>query len=146
MVNPFKEVNWKPDNAEKRTFGKSLIIGFPIIAVIFLLVLRAKNGEWQTDFPIKLAACGAGAGVLFILIPQIATPVYVVWYCLACCIGLVIGNVLLGIVFYVLVGGLGLFMRLIGRDTMGRRFDRSASTYWRDAKQPTDPKRYFSQF
>lgn len=46
MVNPFKEVNWKPDTAEKCTFGKSLIVGFPILALIFLVVVRVKTGVW----------------------------------------------------------------------------------------------------
>ncbi|MFT4691551.1 MAG: hypothetical protein ACI9OD_003776 [Limisphaerales bacterium] len=146
MVNPFKEVNWKPDNAEKRTFGKSMVIGFPILAIVFLLILRAKNGVWETGFPIQLAAYGAGAGVLFMLIPQIASPFYVVWYSLACCIGLVVGNVLLGFVFYVMFAGIGMVMRLFGRDAMQKRFDRNAETYWRDANQPTDPKRYYRQF
>jgi len=146
MVNPFKEVNWHPDNAEKRTFGKSLVIGFPILAIVFLLVLRVKTGAWETGFPLKLAGYGAAVGVLFMLIPQIATPVYVVWYSLACCIGLVVGNILLGMVFYIMVGGVGLFMRMIGRDTMHKKLDRDAKTYWQDAKQPTGPKRYFNQF
>ena len=146
MVNPFKEVNWRPDTAEKRTFGKSLVIGFPILAIVFLGLLRLRTGGWEADIPMRLAGYGAAVGILFMLIPQIATPFYVVWYALACCIGLVVGNILLGIVFYLLVGGIGLVMRMIGRDTMHKKPDPNAKTYWRDARQPTDPKRYFSQF
>jgi hypothetical protein len=146
MVNPFKEVNWTPDTAEKRTFGKSLVIGFPVLALVLLVVLRVKTGLWDSDFPLKLAGFGAVAGVLFMLIPAVATPFYVGWYSIACCIGLVVSNILLGIVFYGLVGGIGLLMRLVGRDSMRQRPDPNAKTYWRDAKQPSDPKRYFRQF
>jgi hypothetical protein len=64
MVNPFKEVNWTPDTAEKRTFGKSLVIGFPVLALVLLVVLRVKTGLWDSDFPLKLAGFGAVAGVL----------------------------------------------------------------------------------
>jgi hypothetical protein len=42
--------------------------------------------------------------------------------------------------------GIGMVMRLFGRDAMQKRFDRNAKTYWRDPNQPTDPKRYYRQF
>jgi len=146
VVNPYKEVNWKPNRDELRAFGKSLIIGFPCVALVMLLTLRWTEGRWIADAPLALAAGGVLAGVVVMLAPPLGRPLYVVWYALACAIGLIIGNLLLALVFYVFVTGIGLFMRLIGRDALRRRLDRQAETYWREAEQPTDPRRYYSQF
>lgn len=146
MVNPFKEVDWNPDVAARRSFAKSLVIGFPCVALAFLLILRVKNGEWDIQIALRIALIGSGAGVVFHALPTLAKPFYLVWYAIACCIGLVMGNVLLGLVFYVFVSGIAVVMKLLGRDPLCRRLDRDAVTYWREAEQPDDPRRYYSQF
>lgn len=146
MVNPFKEVDWNPDVPARRSFAKSLIIGFPCVALAFLLILRLKNGEWDGRTPLLIAGWGGAAGALFYAVPVLARPFYLLWYALACCIGLVVGNLLLGIVFYVFVTGIALVMKVLGRDPLNRRLDRAAKSYWRDAEQPSDPRRYYGQF
>ena len=146
MLNPFKEVNWHPDTAARRVFAKSLMIGFPCLALLFLVAGRIKTGAWNPAFSLQLAAIGAGAGALFWLVPAIAKPFYVVWYALACCIGLVVGNVVFALIFYVLVTGTGLLKRLGGRQAIRKTRDPQASTYWIAAPPPPEPKRYYSQF
>ena len=146
MVNPFKEVDWNPDLAARRLFAKSLVIGFPIIAVIFLLILRINTGAWETKVPLLIFGCGTGAGLLFWFLPQVSKPFYIIWYSLACAIGLVFGNLLLGVVYYLLITGLGLGMKLAKRDSLNRNFDRNKKTYWLDVKQPDNAKRYFNQY
>lgn len=146
MFNPFKEVNWQPDEEAKRKFAKSLLIGFPIIALVFLMAGRISKGRWDLDFPIQVGVTGAALGVLFMLIPAVAGPFYKLWYALACCIGLVVGNVLLGGFYFTLLTGIGVLRRSLGNSPIRKTLDRNAATYWLDAEQPTDPKRYFSQF
>ena len=145
MVNPFKDTNWNPDIAARRSFAKSLVIGFPALAIVFTLMGWLKTGAVPTWTP-WLAAIGAGAGVLFWVIPQIAKPFYLVWYFAACCIGIVVSNLLIAGFFYLVVTPVGLIMRLLGRDPMKRRFEREATSYWMDAEKGVDPKRYFRQF
>jgi hypothetical protein len=146
MLNPFKEVNWQPDTAARRVFAKSLMIGFPCLATLFLFAGRLKSGAWNPAFPLQLATIGAGAGALFWLAPAIAKPFYVVWYALACCIGLVVGNVVLALVFYVLVTGIGLLKRLGGNQLIRKVPDPQAKSYWREAPPASNPQRYFSQY
>jgi phage shock protein PspC (stress-responsive transcriptional regulator) len=146
VINPFKEVNWNPDTAERRSFGKSLIIGFPCLALFWLIIGRYSSGEWHLETAAKVAGIGAGLGVLFFILPVIARPFYVVWYCFACCIGLVMGNVILSAVYYIFVTSLGLILRACGKKPIRKTLDRQAATYWLDAGQPTDPRRYFHQF
>ena len=146
MLNPFKEVNWNPDTAALRTFARSLVIGFPCIAVAFLLAGFLGGKGWNVSFALKLGGSGAVAGVLFYAVPAIAKPFYIVWYALACCIGLVVGNVLLGLIFYVLVTGIGLVKRLGGRQAIRKTPDHQATTYWVDAPPTPEAKRYYRQF
>ncbi|MFA6546116.1 MAG: hypothetical protein WCS99_16980, partial [Limisphaerales bacterium] len=144
MVNPFKETNWNPDTAARRTFAKSLVIGFPCLAVVLLLAGYFSGRGWNFGPALKLGGFGTGVGALVYAVPAIARPFYVVWYALACCIGLVVGNVVLALVFYVLVTGIGLVKRLGGSQAIRKTPDRQAKTYWRDAPPASNPKRYFS--
>lgn len=146
MLNPFKEVNWHPALAARRTFARSLVIGFPCLAVVLLLAGGLTGKGWSMELPLKLGGIGAAAGVLFYLVPAVAWPFYVLWYGLACCMGLVVGNVVMAVIFYVLVTGIGLLKRLGGSQPIRQRPDPQLKTYWLEAPPPSSPKRYFSQF
>lgn len=146
MLNPFKEVNWNPDTAARRVFAKSLFIGFPCLAAMLLLVGYLTGKGWNFGPPVKLGGFGVAAGVLFYAVPAIAKPFYVVWYALACCVGIVVGNVVLALVFYVLLTGIGFIKRLGGSQPIRKTPDRQAKTYWIDASPAPEAKRYFSQF
>ena len=146
MLNPFKEVNWQPDTAARRMFAKSLMLGFPCLAVFFLLAGRLKTGAWHPVFALQLGGFGAGAGALLCAVPAIARPFYIVWYGLACALGFVAGNVLMALLFYVVLTGTGLLKRGLGRPTIRKTFDRQAATYWHDAPPARSPASYFKQF
>jgi hypothetical protein len=146
MINPFKDVNWNPDLAARRTFAKSLVIGFPCIALLLLVARRVTTGAWQPETSLWIGGVGAGLGVVFYAVPAIARPFYLAWYFLACCMGLVISNVLLGGFFYLVVTPVGWLKRTFGRNNLRKSFDRQAPTYWKDAEKITDPARYYRQF
>jgi hypothetical protein len=146
MVNPFKEVNWQPDTAARRVFAKSLMIGLPCVAVAFALLRWLGTGVWDSTSAVQYGGAGFAVGALFYALPTIARPFYVVWYALACCIGFVVGNVLLGLIFYVLVTGIGLVRRLSGRAAIRKGPDPRATTYWVDAPPAPAPNRYYRQF
>jgi hypothetical protein len=146
MLNPFNDVDWNPDRAKKRTFALSLIIGFPCLAVLFLVAGHLRGQGWWVEGPLTFGLTGAAAGLVFLAVPAIVRPFYVVWYALACSIGIVVGNVLFALVFYLFFGGVGLLMRALGRKSMRTRPDRTAPTYWVDAGPAPEPGRYFRQF
>jgi hypothetical protein len=146
MLNPFKDVNWNPGPAEKRKFAVSLVIGFPIVAAVFFLLRRMITGQWNPVPPLWIGVLGLGVGLLLLALPAIARPFYVIWYFLGCCIGIVVGNVLFAVFYFLVVTLLGWLMRAFGRYPLRKRFDRRTATYWRDAERVTDPKRYYRQF
>ncbi len=146
MVNPFKEVNWNPGPGEKRKFALSLMIGFPCVAVVLLVAGWLRGKGWNIPLAALVGGGGSVLGLLLLALPQVARPFYLAWYFIACCIGTVVGNLALGIVFFVLVTGLGLLMRVFGRRPLRKTFDKGAVTYWRDAERVDDPSRYYRQF
>jgi hypothetical protein len=146
MMNPFKEVNWKPDVAERRKFARSLVIGFPCIAMVLIVASWLKTGAWKIQPALIIGGTGLVIGLMLLALPGIARPFYVVWYGLACAIGLVVGNILLAVVFYILITGVGIAMRLVGRCSISTRMDKQAATYWKVARPVTDPQRYYRQF
>ena len=145
MMNPFAEVDWNPDLRARKKFAVSLIIGFPMIAVVFSLIAFLKTHAFNHFF-FWLGIVGLAAGVVLWLLPQIAKPFYQVWYFLACCMGIVIGNVLFAVFFYLVFTPLGLCLRLRRNQGINKSFDKSRKSYWRDAEKPVDLKRYYRQF
>jgi hypothetical protein len=145
-MNPFREVNWRPNLAARRQFARSLVIGFPCVALLMLVAHRVQGGAWSLGFPLALAAGGVAAGLVLWALPQIALPFYVVWYGAACCIGLVVGNVVLAAVYLLMFAPFGWARRALGRGEFSKGFDRTATTYWRDAELPEDAARYYRQY
>jgi hypothetical protein len=147
MVNPFKDVNWKPGTAERRKFAVSLLIGFPCLALALLLIGWVKKGAWNANVTPALYLAGGGVlvGGFFWLLPSLARPFYVAWYFLACCIGIVMSNLMLMGFYYLVLTPFGLCKRLV-HPSIAKKFDRQTATYWRDAPPQSDPARYFKQF
>lgn len=144
MINPFHDVNWNPGPAEKRKFAISLIIGFPVLALFFSLV------NWLLHHPEKpgLIWLGAGGfiiGVILWLLPQIARPFYVVWYFAACCIGIVMANLIFSLFFLLIFSPLGWIRRMLNPTAFSKSLDKSRATYWQPAEKVTDMKRYYRQ-
>lgn len=149
MLNPFTEIQWKPDRAELRKFAVSLMIGFPVLAVILALAAWWKTGV-PGVFPIRLGAGGLLAGALLWPAPAaVIRPFYLMWYVLAACIGLVLGNLLFAMCFYLVLTPIGLALRLAGRRPLQTHPDPTATTYWHvvgDGDKALAPSRYYQQF
>lgn len=146
MLNPFKEVNWNPDTAARRTFAKSLVLGFPCVALVLLLAGWLAGKGWNAGFALKLGGAGFAAGALFYALPAIARPFYVVWYALACCVGMVVGNLLMAALYFIAVTGTGVLKRAFGQAGLSKSYDRQALTYWRPAPRVRAAADYFKQF
>jgi hypothetical protein len=148
MLNPFAEINWEPTVNERRKFALTLVIGFPCVALVLLLMGWLVKGHWQANLPAALWLSGGGVTVGTVLraMPQIALPFYIVWHFVACCMGLVLGNLLLAGFFYLVLTPLGLAKRCLTKPTITKRFNREATTYWKDAGPSPEPERYYKQF
>jgi hypothetical protein len=89
----------------------------------------------------------AGGGAFFLLAGLFAEPVlrpvHAVWMKFAHALGWVNTRLLLGLFFYLVLTPVGLVLRMLGKDLLQRRIDRSAPTYWVARESaPFDPERY----
>lgn len=147
MINPFKEINWKPDSVELRKFAWSLIIGFPCIAIVFFLAKWIKTHALpDAHFFLMLGGIGAAVGLVSLIITPVAKMLYPVWYFLAACIGIVMANLIFLFLFFGIFTPLGVFMRLIGRDPLNLKWKSSAATHWIDAPPAPPASQYFRQY
>lgn len=100
-------------------------------------------------FPTVLILYGIAAVICLwgLVSPATLKPVYLAWSYFTRAVAMAVTSLVLALVFYIGFAGVGLIMRLCGKDPMRRRFDPSADSYWivRKAK-PFDPKTYERQF
>jgi hypothetical protein len=145
MMNPFKEVNWKPGPPELRSFGRSLMIGFPIVAVVLFIIAVLRT--WSVPvWPLWVALGGFGVGAICRTVPAVAPPFYYLWYGFGCSMGFIITNVVISAIYYLVFAPIGFCLRATGRDPMERKFLPVDTTYWKDAEKITDSERYFRQY
>lgn len=147
MINPFKEINWKPDSTELRKFAWSLIVGFPCLASFLFLAQGIRTHALPAaHLFLMLGGIGAGVGLVCLLISPMAKLLYPIWHFLAACIGIVMANLILMVLFFGLFAPMGLFMRLVGRDPLNLKWKRSAASHWKDAPPPPPASQYLRQF
>jgi hypothetical protein len=145
MINPYADINWRPNRQDRRAFAKSFVIGFPIIALTLATVVRWRTGAWA-EWPWWLGGVGFMVGVGCELHPTFARPVYVAWHFIGGTIGFIVSNLLLVATYYLIVTPIGLLLRCVGKDPLERRIDRHATSYWKGAAKPPDTEDYFHPF
>ncbi len=133
-------VNWKPSGRQLRQFA---LVG---AAALLGLAAWLYFGKGWPIYAWSLATIGAGLGICGASCPESVRHLYLALIAVTYPIGWVISHVILGVIYYGLFTLVGLIFRLIGRDPLQRRFDRSATTYWQPRRPVTDVGQYFHQF
>ena len=122
-----------PDRRQLRNFA--LAVG-AMLALVFGLVLpwlwSWRHPVWPWIVAAVLSAWGLAA-------PMSLAPVHRAWMKVAEAIAWFNNRLILALVFFFAVLPVGLVLRLLGRDGMARRFERSAPTY-RIKKTPREPR------
>ena len=134
------ELRRNPSQRELRWFG---------VGVLAFAGLVGAISYWRTGstgVPRYVLTLGALVALVYYALPPLRRWVYLGWMYLAFPIGWVVSHVALAAVYYLVVTPIGLAMRLLGRDPLDRRFDRSTTTYWIRHDPGAELKRYFRQF
>ena len=133
------EINKNPSPRELRQFAG---IWFPLFcAMIGLLAFRRSHTAG-----VVIWSVGAAIALIGLAAPLLIKPLFVGMMYASFPIGWVMSHVLLGILYYGVITPVGVVMRLAGRDTMTRKFDRAAKTYWVPREPIADKERYFRQY
>ena len=115
------EGDWK-SREELRKFGFVMAGALAVLGGYFL---------WRGR---GLAPYLLGAGGFFLvaglLAPRFLSPVERAWMAFAEILGAVVTRVILALTFYLVITPVGLFIRLSSGETLGKRADPEAATYW----------------
>ena len=145
MINPFHEINWQPDRKAIADFGRTLVIGGVIGSVVFTLA-AIGFGSQKLNVLRNVFAVIAVVGVPAWTLPGAwAKPIYLAWFFLAACIGIVVANLTLMIFYYLFFTIIALALRLTGRDPLVLRKPPQDSN-WQDSPPPPPRRRYSRQY
>ena len=145
MINPFRDVNWRPDAAALRTFAAGIALGVPLLALAFGAIAWLRSQPWPA-WTLWTSGTAFALGAALWLLPRIARPFYLAWYALGCALGFIVGNTVATAVYFLIVTPVALLLRLAGRDPLERRIEPGRASYWRDAEKSDDAERCFRQY
>jgi len=134
------DINLNPSKRDLKWFGSILFLFFLLIGGVVY---------WQSDntgIANALWVIGAVLGAVYYLLRPLRRPIYLGFMYLVYPIGWILSHLMFSFIFYVLVTPIGLIMRAIGYDSMQRRLDVKAPTYWIKRDSDIEPSRYFRQF
>lgn len=140
------KINWCPSNRQLRQFGIIALAALPLAG--WLLSGRpwpADTSQVQALAIGGLAAIGAFFALAAVIRPQFLRVPFVVLSLLALPIGLVFSEVILLAMYFLLFVPVGLIFRLIGRDALDRKIERTAKSYWQPKTPPAGLESYFRQ-
>lgn len=90
-----------------------------------------------------------GGGAIFLILgqflPVVLKPVYRLWMGLAFCLGWINTRAILIVVYYLVVTPIGLAARLLGKDFLNLKLDKSAKTYWHKREADNIPKERYER-
>ena len=97
-----------------------------IVAALFGVLL-----PWlfEFDYPLWPWIFFAVFALLALVFPLALQPIYLLWMRFGMVMNWINTRLILGLLFYGIFLPIGLFFKLIGRDTMHRKFDKKMSSY-----------------
>jgi len=143
------EINFNPDTKTLRQFGAIAFIGFGILAALAYyekLIFSFGLGQARMPLVMIFAALGTIAALFSLVAPRANRVLYVGLTLLAFPIGFVLSYVIMGTLFFLIIGPIALLFRLLGRDPMHRRYDPKSVSYWVEVRNARDKESYFHQY
>ena len=122
--------------SSNRSFGLVFFVVFLIVALWPL-----KSGEDITIWSLALSIIFFSLGILN---SKLLTPLNKLWFKFGILLGSIVSPIVMGIVYFLVVTPIGLFMRLLGKDLLKKDKVKNVSTYWikRDKQKSTMKKQF----
>lgn len=126
------------DKRALRNFG--LVVGGVFMAIAAFLYSR------EVSWALIPGYIGAPLFLLGAIFPPVLKPIYLGWMAMAIVLGSIVTRILLTIFFFLVITPVALFFKLIGRDVLNRKHDKSAETYWIEKEYPIADRTRFEKF
>ena len=136
-----------PTPKELKSTSLRLLIGLPIVGVIWTAVIRVFGVSQEMNWYVfaGFAFVGLSVGTLSLLLPAFGRVTYFTWHSLINLIDQIIIWTTLPLFYYVIFYPYSLLIRLFGKSKLKDR-TRSESSYWKNVEQPKSNHRYIQQF
>lgn len=122
----------KSGKKELRSFG--FIVGGVLMALGALAIWRGK-AVWP-NFMVSGVFLVAGAAIA----PGILLPFQKAWMALGIALGFFVSHIVLAALYYLAIAPISIILRLIGKDILDQKIDRTAATYWKRRDPAPRPK------
>ena len=122
--------------SSNRSFGFVFFVVFLIVALWPL-----KYGE---DFRLWALSLSIIFLILGVLNSKLLTPLNKLWFKFGIFLGSIVSPVVMGMVYFIVVTPVGIFMRLLGKDLLKINKVKNSPTYWieRDKQQDSMKKQF----
>ncbi len=114
--------NIKKTNKDIINFG--LLIG-GIIAFIGVVSIFYNSPAFMYLIPMGMVIMCIG-----FIAPVILKPIYILWMIIAVLLGFVSTRVILTILFYLIITPISIIFKILGKDPLNKKIDKSKSSYW----------------
>ena len=115
-------------NKHKIKIGSNKGFGLTFF-VVFLIV-----GAWpilnNEEFRIWSIILSFVFLVLGLINSKLLSPLNILWFKFGIMLGAIIAPIVMGIVFFVVVTPTGIIMKLLGKDLLGIKYNKSKKSYW----------------
>ncbi|MBP7049399.1 MAG: hypothetical protein KBE65_00125 [Phycisphaerae bacterium] len=138
---PLMEIEWHPSGRQLRVFGVSGLAA-SILAALILHFAWGLAAIWM----LAVVAAGAAIFACSLLSPAATRVLYVGLTLVAMPIGLVVSFILLAAFYFLLLTPLAMIFRLIGRDSLCRKYEPDIESYWVEHKPSENMERYLHPF
>ena len=106
-----------------------------VFAIVFLLI-----GIYPLTDGSEIRLWSLIIALIFFMLAYVA-PQYLsvpnkLWFKLGFLLGAVVSPIVMALVYYSTVAPIGMFMKLLGKDSLNKKIDSSAKTYWIERDQP----------
>ena len=122
-------------NSSNKSFGIVFFLVFLLIA-FFPLIEGETIRVWSLAISIIFLILG-------LINSKLLTPLNLVWIKFGDILGRVVAPIIMGIIYFVIITPIGLFMRAIGKDLLNTKFSNSRSYWIKREKNIGSMKRQF---
>ena len=134
----FVQINWNPRKDYIRNFGIMALIMLPLISCVLL---------WKQHIDMTWAFAISGVGTIIFLACLFSYRTgrffYLSLMLLTYPIGFMVSFFMIVLLYYAVITPIGIVFRLLKKDPLCRKFDRSINTYWVKHKDRKDINSYY---
>ena len=105
-----------------RSFGLVFFVVFLIIS-LWPLTFEGSIRIWSAIISLSFLILG-------LLNSKLLTPLNNIWFKFGLILGAIVSPIVMGIIFFLVVTPIGLILRIMGKDLLGKKYSDKKKTYW----------------